>query len=266
MGWQVFYCFLACCMILTFAWLWAIKIKNAAVVDFFWAYNFTVIAIILLWLAPGLEIRKIIICTMVIISGLRLGTFLAFRILSEVEIEEGRYKQLRKGYGAHVNSRFFLFFQMQAASNVLLSIPFFIITYNSNLVINVLEYSGFAVWFLSLIGESIADRQLSVFKSDPRNKGKVCQKGLWYYSRHPNYFFQWCMWLAYFLFALGSPHGYLAIFSPVVMLYLILKVTGIPPAEAQAIKTKGEAYRQYQKTTSSFIPWVKTGFVKTKNI
>ena len=110
-----------------------------------------------------------------------------------------------------------------------------------------------------MLGETIADAQLAAFKKNPENNGKVCDKGLWGYSRHPNYFFQWLMWMSYFVFALASPYGYLAIISPAIILYLILKVTGIPMTEEQSIRSKGEAYIKYQQRVSAFVPWFKKG-------
>lgn len=257
MWWLVLYSLLACSFIMSLVWLWATKNKNAGVVDIFWSYNFPVIAFILLWMAPGYEMRKVLFCSMVIIAGLRLGTFLAYRIFSHIDVEEGRYQELRKNYAPNVNRRFFLFFQFQAVSNVILALPFFIITINPNPDLSWLEYTGFGIWIISILGETIADQQLSSFKKNPDNKGKVCQEGLWYYSRHPNYFFQWLMWVSYFVFALASPYGYLAIISPAIILLLILKVTGIPPTEAQAVRSKGDAYKEYQRTTSAFFPWFK---------
>jgi steroid 5-alpha reductase family enzyme len=109
------------------------------------------------------------------------------------------------------------------------------------------------------LGEATADSQLKAFKKDPSNKSKVCSQGLWNYSRHPNYFFQWLMWMSYFVFALASPYGYLAIISPAIILYLLLKVTGIPMTEEQSIRSKGEAFKKYQQTTSAFVPWFKKG-------
>jgi len=103
----------------------------------------------------------------------------------------------------------------------------------------------------------IADNQLAAFKKDPKNKGKVCDKGLWYYSRHPNYFFEWLTWMAYFIFALATPWGILAIISPAIILYLLLKVTGVPNNEEQNLRSKPVAYKKYQETTSSFFPWFK---------
>ena len=99
--------------------------------------------------------------------------------------------------------------------------------------------------------------QLKQFKANPANKGRVCQAGLWNFSRHPNYFFEWLVWVAFFLFALGSPWGWVTIYCPALMLFFLLKVTGIPMTEELAVKTKGDAYREYQRTTSVFVPWFK---------
>ncbi len=246
-----------CCSIMVAAWFWARSIRNAGVVDIFWSYNFSIIAIILLVLAPGYEIRKLIICTMVVIAGLRLGTHLAIRILSHIKEEEGRYKQLRKEWAPHAERKFLFFYQFQAISNVLLALPFFIICMNENIVLSPFEYTGIALWAVSVCGETLADFQLAAFKKKASNKGKVCDTGLWYYSRHPNYFFEWLIWVSYFIFALGSPLGYLAILSPAIILYLLLKVTGIPATEEQSLRSRGDEFRKYQRSTSVFIPWFK---------
>ena len=120
----IIYCVIACCGIMFFVWLWARKIKNAGVVDIFWSYNFPVIAIILLLFAPGFETRKIMICSMVIIAGFRLGTHLAVRVLKHLHEEEPRYAHIRKEWGANAETKMGFFFQFQAISNVLLAIPF----------------------------------------------------------------------------------------------------------------------------------------------
>jgi steroid 5-alpha reductase family enzyme len=123
-------------------WLWSYKIKNAGVVDIFWSYNFPVIAIILLLFAPGFETRKLLLCGMVILAGLRLGTHLATRILKHLHEEEPRYKQIREDWGANADKKMFGFFQMQAISNVLLAIPFFISAMNTTPQLSILEYAG----------------------------------------------------------------------------------------------------------------------------
>jgi len=253
----VLYSLIACCSIMLLVWFWANKIKNAGVVDIFWSYNFPVTAIILLLLAPGFETRKLLICGMVIVAGLRLGTHLAIRIIKHLHVEEGRYQQLRKEWAPNPERKFFFFFQFQAISNVLLAVPFFVITLNTETTLSLFEYAGAGLWLISVLGEATADAQLSAFKRDPENKGKVCDKGLWGYSRHPNYFFEWLMWVSYFVFALGSPYGYLGIISPAIILYLLLKVTGIPMTEEQSIRSKGDAFKAYQKRVSAFVPWFK---------
>lgn len=248
---------IACCVIMALVWLWAKKNKNAGVVDVFWALNFPVITVITFFLSEGFETRKFLICGMFLLAELRLGLHLWQRVIGHLNEEEGRYQQLRKEWGENANRNFFWFFQFQAISNVLLAIPFFIITANSLTTISLLEYLGLAIWIISFFGEMIADRQLAEFKKDPSNKGKVCNTGLWNYSRHPNYFFEWLTWMGYFVFALASPWGILAIISPAIILYLLLKVTGVPNNEEQNLRSKPVAYKKYQQTTSAFFPWFK---------
>lgn len=247
----------ACCSIMFLVWIWAVKIKNGGVVDIFWSYNFPVIAIILLISGQGYEPRVYLISGMVLVWGIRLGTHLAKRVISHIHEEEGRYAQLRKEWAPHEDRKLFWFFQAQGISNVLLALPFFIITANKNEGLITLEYIGFALWITALTGEAVADWQLDRFKRNPDNKGKVCDIGLWYYSRHPNYFFEWMIWVSYFIFALGSPYGYWAVTSPAIILYLLINITGIPATEEQSLRSKGELFRRYQQTTSAFIPWMK---------
>jgi steroid 5-alpha reductase family enzyme len=253
----VLICLLACSAIMVAVWLWARRIGNAGVVDIFWAFNFPVIALLLYGLAPGWLPRKIMMCSMVIAAGLRLGTHLGIRVIGHLSEEEGRYKQLRKEWAPHADRSFFWFFQAQALSNVLLAIPFFVVTANTRPSFSTWEFIGVTTWFLAFWGEALADRQLAGFKKDPANKGKVCNAGLWNYSRHPNYFFEWLQWTAWFIFCLGSPWGWLGVVSPLIILYLLLKVTGIPATEEQSLRSKGELYKNYQRQTSVFIPWFK---------
>jgi steroid 5-alpha reductase family enzyme len=245
------------CSIMVVAWVWATSIQNMGIVDVFWSFNFTVIAAFIWLLADGNEMRKSIVCILAVLWSTRLGLYLGSRIFSHLDDEEGRYKQLRKEWSKNLNLKFFVFFQAQAFSNILLSTPFFIIAINKSPVISWPEYFGAALWFISILGEAMADRQLKQFKKQPANKGIVCTSGLWNYSRHPNYFFQLLIWIAVLIFALGSPHGWLALISPLSIGYLIFKVTGIPMTEEQSIRSKGEKYKEYQRTTSMFIPWFK---------
>ncbi len=238
-------------------YLWAYKIKNGGVVDIFWAFNFSFIAILLYFLGDGLLQRKILICTMILIWSLRLGIYLLIRVGSKLHEEEGRYKKMREEWGSSVNSKLFFFFQAQALSNIYLAIPFFIITFNKKAELSILEYAGAAVWAISILGEGIADAQLKNFKKNPANKGKVCDVGLWNYSRHPNYFFESMIWIGYFLVCLNAEYGWIGIISPLTIILLLFRVTGIPLTEQQSIRSKGDLYKEYQRTTSMFVPWFK---------
>ncbi len=241
-------------LVMVIIFLWALKIKNNGIVDIFWAFNFLIIAFIIWVVSNGYEPRKNLVVALTALWSLRLGFYLLKRVGSHLKEEEGRYKALRLEWS---DGKFFFFFQMQALSNVFLCIPFFITSLNPNGPLNVLEYIGAALWLACIVGEGISDWQLQHFKNNPANKGKVCQYGLWNYSRHPNYFFQFMLWISVTLLAISSPYGWLSILCPLSIGYLLFKVTGIPMTEEQAVRSKGEAYKDYQRTTSAFVPWFK---------
>ena len=117
------------------------------------------------------------------------------------------------------------------------------------------EFAGLTLWFFALLGEAIADRQLSAFNREPGSKNQVCRRGLWRWSRHPNYFFQSLLWWGLFLMALPAPWGWASIAAPLAMLHFLLNVTGIPLTERLSVAKRGDAYRDYQRTTSAFVPW-----------
>jgi steroid 5-alpha reductase family enzyme len=160
-------------------------------------------------------------------------------------------------WGADAGRKMFWFFQLQGALLVALSSPFLLVCLNSRPDLSVWETAGLALWLVALAGESLADHQLKQFKAGKAGGGRVCQAGLWRYSRHPNYFFEWLIWVAFFVFALASPWGGVTIYCPALMLFFLLKVTGIPMTEELAVKTKGEEYVAYQRTTSGFVPWFR---------
>jgi steroid 5-alpha reductase family enzyme len=199
--------------------------------------------------------RRWFAAAMAAIWGVRLGTHLLFRILGQPE--EGRYQELRRQWKQNLALKFLVFFEFQALLDVLLSLPFLLAALNLRPSFSPLEYAGAALWLLALVGEAVADAQLAVFKRDPAARGKVCERGLWNYSRHPNYFFEWLVWVAWAVFALASPYGWIALVCPLLMFYFLFKVTGIPATESQSLRSKGEAYRRYQQTTSAFVPWLK---------
>jgi steroid 5-alpha reductase family enzyme len=120
---------------------------------------------------------------------------------------------------------------------------------------------GTSLYFIGIIGEWAADWQMVQFRLDANNRKKVCNTGLWYYSRHPNYFFESIIWISYAVIAMNHPQGFIGWISPIMIIVSILKVTGIPPTEKRLLASKGNAYREYQRTTSAFIPMPPKGIL-----
>lgn len=228
--------------------------RNASIVDIGWAVGFVISAWAYLCLGDGDTLKQWTLTFMVTIWGLRLAWQLYQRML--VSAEDPRYQQIRKSWGNdNADFKFLMMFIFQGVLVVILSLPFLLVNNFSTPNWHGVELTGMIFWAIGLIGEAYADKQLYDFKLNPENVGKVCRKGLWYYSRHPNYFFEFIVWVGYALFALGTPAGWLGLISAGIMLVLLTKVSGIPLAEAEAMRTKGVEYEEYQRTTSSFIPW-----------
>jgi steroid 5-alpha reductase family enzyme len=246
----------ALALMMLLIWLVSVRINNAGLVDVGWAVGLVVLAGWYAWRGPGFPARKWILSIMIAVWGLRLAAHLVRRIAGEPE--DGRYQQLRRDWqGRNVNLRFLFLFEAQALLDVLLSLPILIAALNPAPRLQVLEYVGIASWLVAVIGESIADAQLAAFKRDPASRGRVCQRGLWNYSRHPNYFFEWFVWVAWAVYALASPLGWLALICPILMLFFLLRVTGIAATEAHALRSRGEEYARYQRSTSAFVPWFR---------
>lgn len=245
-------------LVMTALWLLGIRDRNMSYVDAGWAANFALLALVYGLLGHGDPVRRVLAASMFALWSLRLAVHLGRRIVGEPE--EGRYTELRRRWGsggaAALNARFLGFFQLQGALNVFLSLPLLAACENGDPAIAPLEWLALALWLVGLGGESLADRQLRQFKHAGHPPGAVCEQGLWHYSRHPNYFFEWTVWVAYALLALASPPlGYAGPLMPALMLYFLLKVTGIPATEAQSLRSKGDAYRDYQRRTPAFVPW-----------
>lgn len=242
-------------LLMTVFWAIQVKTKNAGIVDLGWALGLMIHAGVYASLAGGYPLRKLILFILVALWALRMAWLLIPRLVNEGE--DRRYALLRKDWSPHIRFKFFLLFEFEVLLNVVLSIPFLLICLNPSKSVHVLEMAGFIIWWTGFIGEVMADAQLNQFKARTDKKVKICREGLWNYSRHPNYFFEWLMWVGYALAALSAPFGAAALVSPLIMLFLLLKVTGIPFIEEHALKTKGEAFKEYQRTTSLFVPLPK---------
>jgi steroid 5-alpha reductase family enzyme len=252
----VLYGFVLMFSLMTILWILHLIIENAGIVDVGWAAGLALLSVFYAAMGNGFLPRRILIGAIVFFWGMRLAVYLLFnRVVGHPE--DGRYTQLRREWKTNLSTKFFFFFQFQAVLNVVLALPFLLICLNPEPAISAIEWLGVGLWIIAVAGESVADAQLSRFRADLSNRGKVCESGLWNYSRHPNYFFEWLIWISYFLIALASPYGWISVLSPLIILYFLLRVTGIPATEAQAVRSKGDAYIHYQKTTSVFVPWFK---------
>lgn len=247
--------FLSTSFMMMAAWWFARRIDNYSVVDAFWSFGFAVHALIFFKMGSGYGPRKLLVAIMLISWSARLCTFLTRRIFRHHPVEDARYLELRDKYRPHVKWGFFCFYQYQAWSISLLTFPLIFVISNHTETIYPIEFLGFLVWLIGLVGEATADRQKAEFYKDPDNKMRVCRAGLWRYSRHPNYFFESIVWWGLFLFTLGTPNMFVAIYAPLTMMFLLFKVTGIPISERAQLKRFGPAFEEYQRRTSAFFPW-----------
>lgn len=237
-------------------WLVQLRTRDAGVVDVGWAGCLGAAAAFCGLTGEGDLVRRAIVGGMGAVWGFRLAAHLLLdRVLRGPE--DGRYQMMRARFGRRINPVLLGFFLAQAVLVAILAVPFLIACGDARPAPSILDLLGLSVWTVGLIGETVADSQLARFKRDGANRGRVCEVGLWRYSRHPNYFFEWLMWIGYATIAAGAPAGWMAWTAPALMLFFVLKLTGIPPTEARALKSRGEAYRQYQRTTSAFVPWFR---------
>jgi steroid 5-alpha reductase family enzyme len=226
---------------------------DASFVDAAWAAGLGVLALLYAGLLPDGGGRRLLVTVLAVLWSGRL----AFYLLKDRVIgkeEDGRYRRLRRQWGARAQVQFFWFFQAQALADVFFSVAFLVAMLNPRPFPGVWDGLGVGVWLIAVAGEVVADMQLARFRADPGNRGRTCRTGLWAWSRHPNYFFEWLHWWSYVLLAAGYPWGWLTLLAPAGMLFLLLRVTGIPATEARALETRGDDYRDYQRRTSMFLP------------
>jgi steroid 5-alpha reductase family enzyme len=247
---------LAAFFLMFFGWVVSLLRKRAEIVDVLCTIGTALAGIWCSIVLEGDTARRMVLGGVFGLWGLRLSLHL-FKDRFLATYEDGRYKDLREEWGNSANSKFFLFFQLQAFLIPVLATTAFSVASNSR-PLSWIDSIAIIIMLLSILGETVSDRQLARFKierknnSDPANS--ICRVGLWNWSRHPNYFFEWTFWLTFPVLALGSPYFFLVFISPVLMFYLIRYVTGVPPTEDRMLKSRGDIFLKYQAEVSAFIP------------
>lgn len=238
-------------VVMTGAWLLSMRVRNAGYVDVAWAALLAGAAVAAGALSEGAAVPRVLVALLGGAWGLRLAAHLFRRVCSEPE--DGRYLALREKWRGS-GWKYFLFFQLQAFVAAVFALPFLGAAASQREGFSAWSLVAIFIWLLAVGGESLADAQLAAFRRAPAHHGKTCRVGLWTWSRHPNYFCEWLHWFAYVLLAVGSPYAWLAWLGPVLMLVFLYRVSGIPWAEAQALRSRGDDYRRYQRDVSAFFP------------
>ncbi len=242
-------------------WILSVILKNAGIIDIFWGLTFVLVTVFYFIVTPEISARKILVSTLVLIWGIRLSVHIFMRNLGKPE--DYRYQEFRKNYGEkrYWWFSYFQVFLLQGTLAWLISTPLAAINYYAlDKPLGAIDILALLLWLTGFIFETGGDWQLSRFKSNPANKGKLLQTGFWKYTRHPNYFGDAAVWWGFGLFSIAAG-AWFPVFSPVLMTWLLLQVSGVAMLERTLINTK-PGFDEYINKTNSFIPWIPKKITK----
>jgi steroid 5-alpha reductase family enzyme len=233
-------------------WLISLALRNSSIVDIFWGAGFVITDWLLFALTPdGFVLRKWLIGVLVTLWGLRLSLYILWRNFGKPE--DFRYQKWRREEGASWWWKsFFRVFVLQGVLMWIIAAPL-LPAQAGTAALTWLDYLGVVVWLVGFFFEAAGDLQLARFKADPANKGKVMDRGVWRYTRHPNYFGDAAQWWGFYLVSLAAG-GWWTIFAPLIMTVLLLRVSGVALLE-KTLETR-PGYKEYAQRTSPFIPWL----------
>ncbi len=233
--------------------LLALLKKDNGIMDGAWGTGFILVALFTLGLADDIDARRLLLGSLVLVWGIRLSLHILIRNAGRAE-EDFRYRNWRETWGRWFYVRsYFQIYMLQGTVMFFVCAPIWLVNARQGGPLGLLDALGVAVWLLGFGFEAVGDYQLLQFTRNPANKGRIMRYGVWRLTRHPNYFGEATLWWGCFLIALNVPGGYWALISPVLIDFLLLKVSGIPMLEAK-YKDKPE-YQEYQRTTNAFFPW-----------
>tara|TARA_B100001741_G_C16471371_1_gene560201 strand:+ start:52 stop:825 length:774 start_codon:yes stop_codon:yes gene_type:complete len=233
----------------TILWFSTLKIKRADFIDIYWGPSFFLSALLIFFLHQNFTLSNYIILILVGVWGFRLALYLFSRNIKKNE--DKRYVKIRGSIGNI--GLYFITYMIQVILIGIVSLPIQLLMMQTEFNnINLFSLVGVMICILGIVIESIADHQMTKFKAKPNNKGKLMNKGLWQYSRHPNYFGDSMFWWGIFLFSYGYTSNLMMAISPIIMTYFLIKISGVSLLERQ-LKHKKEGYEEYINNTSSFI-------------
>ena len=240
-------------VLVTALWAVSVAVRDTSIVDVFWGSGFVVVAWLGFALGDGSAERSLLLALLVTAWGLRLSAYLARRNLGKGE--DRRYAAMRERHGERWPLRsLFVVFWLQGALMWVVSLPVQVaMTEPAPAGLGALDWIGVAVWAVGLAFESLGDRQLARFKADPANRGRVMDRGLWRYTRHPNYFGDFCVWWGIWLVALATGGAWWTVIGPLLMSILLIRVSGVALLE-RSIAKRREGYEDYVRRTSAFFP------------
>ncbi len=231
-------------------WLLSIPLRNVSIVDSLWSLMFLLAGVVYALGAAATGPRAMLVVALLALWAVRLSAYITWR--NHGTGEDRRYQAIRNNHQpGFVWKSFFIVFALQALLAWLISLPL-LAAINSGAPLGWLDYAGMALWLVGFIFEAGGDYQLYAFKSKPENSGKVMERGFWRYTRHPNYFGDFCIWWGFYLLAVGAG-GWWSIPAPVLMSFLLLKVSGVVLLEKD-ISERRPGYREYVRRTNAFFP------------
>ena len=235
-------------------WWRQTRTANATSVDAAWAVAIGALGVAYAALGDGALAQRLCGGGLAFVWSARLSWHLLRHRVFGHAGEDGRYRAMREHWGARAHANLFWFYQLQAAAAFVFALPFWWLAQDPEPRLAALQWAGLALALLAQLGEGLADRQLEQHRKDPGQRGRTCRRGLWRYSRHPNYFFEWVSWCGIAVVATPAA-GWLAWLQPAFMFVLVRFVSGVPFTELQALRSRGDDYRRYQEETSAFVPW-----------
>lgn len=250
---------LALSAIMASAWHIQRRTGSTGWIDVCWTFATGLVACLACLVPEGgpVSLRQVVVALLVAIWSLRLGGHLLLRTWQAGD--DPRYRDLIDQWGVTADRRMFLQLQAQAAVGLILAVAAAVAAHNPRPGLGFADLLGALLLLIALIGEALSDWQLRKFRSDPANRHRVCEAGLWKWSRHPNYFFEWLCWLAYPLIAIDAsyPLGWVTVLAPICMYWVLVHVSGVPPLEQHMLRSRGQPFRDVQARTRSFFPFPK---------